>query len=278
MTQRDEWIVLQITDTNFPAGNLGNSSGLESALAHGKVERGNPRSFFDFSILILEQNVHMMLPFLEAAYKATSLEGGLEKETLLQLDQVCNATVTNEASIRSSITQGKCFFKACKACFSRGSDDLYDYSIFVGTNNGKDEAFDRVARVLDDALDNHSEDMQGHYPVVFGAVGAGLGLSLSMTCRAFMRCVLRDLCSCATRLNIVGPLEGANMQAKVAPTVEGMISAYCDNTEGVVVENDSVYSQGALKGLFSRVPVSPSPLVDLLQSRHDALYSRLFNS
>ena len=39
MTQRDEWIVYQITDTNFPAGNLGNSSGLESALAHGKVER-----------------------------------------------------------------------------------------------------------------------------------------------------------------------------------------------------------------------------------------------
>ncbi len=274
MAQRDEWIVLQITDTNFPAGSLGNSSGLESALAHGKVERGNPRSFFEFAILILEQNVHQMLPFLEAAYNASHKEGGLSKDTLLQLDQVCNATVTNESSSRSSITQGKCFFKACKACFADGNEDLYDYSVFVGTVDDGSKDFERVTRVLDDAL---NEEMQGHYPVIFGTVAAGLGLSLNMTCRAFMRCVLRDICSCATRLNIVGPLEGANMQAKIAPTVEIMITAFCSKKDSVV-EDDAVYSQGVLKGLFSRVPVSPSPLVDLLQSRHDALYSRLFNS
>ena len=189
MTQRDEWIVYQITDTNFPAGNLGNSSGLESALAHGKVERGNSRSFFDFSVLILEQNVHMMLPFLEAAYKATLLKGGLNKDTLLHLDQVCDATVTNEASSRSSITQGKCFFKACKACFVNGKGDPYDYSVFTGARDEQDGFFSRVVVVMEDALDNH-EDMNGHYPIVFGAMGAGLGLSLPMTCRAFMRCVL----------------------------------------------------------------------------------------
>ena len=68
------------------------------------------------------------------------------------------------------------------------------------------------------------------------------------------------------------------MQARVAPTVEGMISTYCQNVEGVIVQDDPVYSQEPLRGLFSRVPVSLSPLVDLLQSRHDALYSRLFNS
>ena len=221
--------------------------------------------------------MHMMLPFLEAAYKATLLKGGLNKDTLLHLDQVCDATVTNEASSRSSITQGKCFFKACKACFVNGKGDPYDYSVFTGARDEQDDFFSRVVVVMEDALDNH-EDMNGHYPIVFGAMGAGLGLSLPMTCRAFMRCVLRDLCSCATRLNILGPLEGANMQAKVAPTVEGMISTYCENVEGVIVQDDPVYSQEPLRGLFSRVPVSLSPLVDLLQSRHDALYSRLFNS
>ena len=297
MTERNEWIILQLTDTNFPAGSLGNSNGLESAVAHGVVTSGSARSLFEFIVLVLEQNAGQMLPFLRAAYRAVKRKDSGEEGVLVEVDCICHANISNEASVRSSITQGKCFLKACEACFGQGV-----YSSLVEAvsstkkgskrgeekgNGGGDDELERVVACLHRCLDaqgdkNGSDNriMNGHYPVIFGAIVAALGLPLPMACRAFMRCVLRDVCSCATRLNIIGPLEGANIQAKLSSVVEEMISSPSSSPQALQseVNEDDVFGAPQLRGLFSELPSTSSPMVDMIQSRHDLLYSRLFNS
>ena len=301
---RCEWIILQITDTNFPAGSLGNSNGLESAVAHGQVTSGSARSLFEFLLLVLEQNAGQMLPFLRAAYRTVERKEVDTGNVLIALDAICHANISNESSIRSSITQGKCFLKACEACFGHGVYNSLMDAVYtkdptnVGTgadvgDQGREAEFERVVACLHRSFEgidvpkkhqsgkkNENRDekvMQGHYPVVFGAVSAALGLPLPMACRAFMRCVLRDICSCATRLNIVGPLEGSNIQAKLSAVVEEMISAKSSPNEREVLE-DEIFGAPQLEGLFSEIPSTSSPMIDMVQSRHDLLYSRLFNS
>lgn len=294
---RCEWIMLQLTDTNFPAGSLGNSNGLESAVNHNVVTSGSARSLFEFVVLVLEQNAGQMLPFLRAAYRAVQKRGEGEDGVLIEVDSICHTNMSNEASIRSSITQGRCFLKACEASFGQGVytalvDAVSPPKKAKGGDGREDGELERVVACFHRCLDGHGSGnskriMQGHYPVVFGALVAALGLPLPMACRAFMRCVLRDVCSCATRLNIVGPLEGANIQAKLSSVVEEMISSSTSSpsqsqpqSEGrqSEVDEDDIFGTPQLQGLFSELPTTSSPMVDMVQSRHDLLYSRLFNS
>ena len=63
-------VALQICDTSFPSGSLANSSGLESAIAHGFVTRSvddeSNKSLMTFFRLTLEQTVRHSLPFVRA--------------------------------------------------------------------------------------------------------------------------------------------------------------------------------------------------------------------
>ena len=302
-----EWIVLQLTDTSFPAGSLGNSNGLESAVAHGIVKCGSARSLFEFIVLVLEQSAKQMLPFLRASYRAVQRNEQDTEGVLTALDAICHSNISDESSIRSSITQGKCFLKACEACFGNGvynslvSEVSSQKSNFTASANavedidGRDRAdkFERVVACLNQSLEvdtaterdgitsSGRKVMEGHYPVVFGALSAALDLPLAMACRAFMRCMLRDACSCATRLNVVGPLEGASIQAKLSTVVEQMISANDIGDDSFMSKEvlcDNIFGAAPLRGLFSEIPTTNSPIVDLVKSRHDILYSRLFNS
>ena len=63
--------------------------------------------------------------------------------------------------------------------------------------------------------------------------------------------------SCASRLNVIGPLDGARIQVELVRYIEGMLT---DRS------NDRT------------VPKQVSPILEFVQSRHDVLYSRLFNS
>jgi cell division ATPase FtsA len=124
--------------------------------------------------------------------------------------------------------------------------------------------------------------------------------------------MLRDIFSCAARLNILGPLEGAKKQKEFTTVIETLLKMYhkkndhksthkrkhdsCDgdihesddskneysnmkvNNEKIHVQpGDSSNNMGDYSG-FELVPYVTSPILEIVQARHDVLYARLFNS
>ena len=71
---------------------------------------------------------------------------------------------------------------------------------------------------------------------------------------------LRDGCSAATRLGLVGPMAAAGVQARVAPRCEALLSAAL--AEAVPPEDAA----------------AAAPMADALQAGHDCLFARLFQS
>jgi urease accessory protein len=112
---------------------------------------------------------------------------------------------------------------------------------------------------------------------LFGFACGCLGLSLELSSRLYLRGVLRDLLSSAVRLNQLGPLEASSLQARFAPLIEALLvqggDALIDGGEGG--EGEGGVGEGFYRG---RGPVQTAPIVDFIQSRHDLIYSRLFNS
>ncbi|GAC1518307.1 MAG: urease accessory UreF family protein [Polyangiales bacterium] len=97
-----------------------------------------------------------------------------------------------------------------------------------------------------------------HQAPLFGALMAPLGLDEDATARVFAHSAARGVISAAVRLGAVGALEGQRLQLGVHRTLEAAI----------------VDSRAARVDDAAQI----SPIVDLLQSTHDRLYSRLFQS
>ena len=222
---------------------------------------------------------------------------------------------------------GKCFFRATKEAFTSTSVNL---RAFVGaveqqssSGAGMIPPFEcvatkpteedspvliaesnRASRPGESNDINHK--LQFHYAPIFGAVCGALNVSLLMTQRMFLRCMLRDLFSSAARLNIMGPLEGARMQREYSPVVEKLLSTKCNRnmlilasskfqsldltlapTPTLLVQKYNAVSDNSTDinirtllsvGIDVSEPVTTSPILEILQARHDVLYARLFNS
>jgi urease accessory protein UreF len=104
----DFWIALQLCDSGFPSGSLAISSGLESAVQHGNVTKGN-KSLESFVKMNIEQAIAQSLPFVRHTYVVFYGEedNDLCINTLNEADKFCHATITNLPARRSSINQGK---------------------------------------------------------------------------------------------------------------------------------------------------------------------------
>jgi urease accessory protein len=98
----------------------------------------------------------------------------------------------------------------------------------------------------------------GHYGPLFGSLYKALDVSLIDTQHAFLFVAVRAVSSAAVRLGIVGPYDAQTLQADVASHIDRMIGE-C----GVLPPHEIAQT---------------SPLIDLFQSTHDRLYSRLFQS
>ncbi|MEO5741786.1 MAG: urease accessory UreF family protein [Vicinamibacterales bacterium] len=98
----------------------------------------------------------------------------------------------------------------------------------------------------------------GHYAPLFGALFSVLGVDLIDTQRAFLFITLRGVSSAAVRLGLIGAYEAQTIHAGLAPHIDTVIHA-C----------------GALP---PHAIAQTAPLIDLFQSTHDRLYSRLFQS
>jgi urease accessory protein UreF len=93
---------------------------------------------------------------------------------------------------------------------------------------------------------------------VFGASLAVLEVDRDATLRLHLHGVARGLVSAALRLGLVGSSEGQGLQARAAPTLDGVL-ADCAHLD-VLAQTQT------------------APLHDLLAGGHELLYSRLFTS
>ncbi len=100
--------------------------------------------------------------------------------------------------------------------------------------------------------------LYGHQAPIIGATARILGVELVPAQRLFLFLVTRSLTSAAVRLGTLGSYEAQRMQAEVAPYLDEILRS-CSS-----LGPDDI--------------TQTAPLVELWQSAHDRLYSRLFQS
>ena len=103
-----------------------------------------------------------------------------------------------------------------------------------------------------------SRAIEGHLAPLFGAMTAALGLDTETTVRLFLYIDARGLLSSAIRLNVVGPLEAQSIQFRLGPFVEELMRRRSH--------------------LRPEDAAQTAPALELLQTTHDRIYSRLFQS
>ena len=104
----------------------------------------------------------------------------------------------------------------------------------------------------------HEHGLAGHHAPMFGAIFNALSIPPADTQRAFLFTGLRGTASAAVRLGLIGGYEAQEIQASLAGDIDDVIRR-CGE-------------------LDPRAIAQTAPLVDLFQSTHDRLYSRLFQS
>lgn len=245
------WLVMQLSDTSFPGGSLANSGGLESALKLGYIEKNNTDSLIRYIDLILQQVVHQMIPFVATAHQFTYLND--LHSNFYQLDSYCHAVLTNEVSRRCSINQGKCFFRV----------------IVTGTLSISDQL---------NLLNTSEQKLNFHHAPLFGITCGFLKISLESTIKVYLRIALRDLISASARLGIIGPMEGVSVQVLYINKLESWIENYLTPIEEPLIDSCDPCSSLIPRFYNGKIPRQCAPIVDIIQSQQDLLYTRLFNS
>jgi urease accessory protein len=125
------------------------------------------------------------------------------------------------------------------------------------------QAFLRAASALSPAVEALAAQVRaarapGHLPPAFGAALSRLGAEAEEAARLFLFAVGRGVISAGVRLGLAGPLEA-----------QGLLAALGPEAEAVRAHHTSADPADA---------ATTAPLVDLLQSHQDRLYSRLFQS
>ena len=289
------WIVTQICDSGFPGGALAHSQGLESALSHGLISINDEteNELIKFVNLSIIQANNQLIPILlnawKVSYNCNDDDDNDWFNNIKIIDEKCQLVLNNNVSIRSSVNQGKCFLRASKEAFFNNTN--------TNDNNTKNhEKIQQLSKIIQMKTDDHDNNkIHGHYPTIFGLVCGLLNISELITKKIFFRCFVRDLFSSAYRLNIIGPLEGANLQAIVCKNLERnllMNDNYSnDNINDNNNDNNNEYISKKRKANdiddniinnhnhnITQVPVTTVPILEILQGRHDLLYCRLFNS
>ena len=248
---------LILCDSGLGAGSIAHSQGLESAYQNGFVAQSQ-ESLKRYIELVLHQSICQALPFVESSQAVgnrLSQQWGDRSEhwnhgmrTMMAIESHCSAVFAGSAvANRASISQGKCLLRVVKDAFVEHK---------------------HILRALYDEIDGTR--LMGHYAPVFGLICGVLKMSRHLTPLLFLRSIVRDLVSSATRLSIVGPLEGARVQVEMINTTLNMLKA------NRVAEDDIVHNQQVETRYLESC--QSSSILDILQSKHDILYTRLFNS
>ncbi|MDB5318965.1 MAG: ureF [Phycisphaerales bacterium] len=182
-----DWIIWQLADSAFPSGGFAHSAGLEAAWQLGEVD--GPARLVEFLRGSLLQAARGAAPFALAA--------GRDPGRVCELDQACDAFLSNAVANRASRAQGQGFLAA--ASRTLGGAGLIELRAQV-----------------------RREASPGHWAVAFGAVGGILGLESPRLARLLLFVTLRGLVSSAVRLGIVGPMQAQTLQFELHPYGEAL--------------------------------------------------------
>jgi urease accessory protein len=206
-----DWLIWQLADSAFPTGGFGHSGGLEAAWQHGEVTRANLPGFLEIS---LRQCARASLPFVAATHAGA--------ERLPELDQLCEAFLSNHVANRASRLQGRAFWTATTRAFL---PDLTEPPELC------------------------------HLAPVFGVLTCRLGIATLPAARLFLFLHFRGLVSSAVRLGIVGPLEAQSMQHQLSPIAETVAARAATLTLDDLAQTAPLLDlwQGAQDRLYSRL-------------------------
>lgn len=137
----------------------------------------------------------------------------------------------------------------------RAADRFLSSHVANRASRAQGRAFAIAAEAM---LDARIDLPFGHLPAVFGAVLAGASVSLDDARQLAMFGALRSAVSAAVRLGVVGPLHAQRLLLEVEPIAERAL--------------------GETRELDGSDARTISPLVELAQTAHDRLYTRLFQS
>jgi urease accessory protein len=107
-------------------------------------------------------------------------------------------------------------------------------------------------------LEARAKSLRGHYAPLVGVVGRALSFPVDVSQRLFLFQTVRGVIAAAVRLGIVGPYDAQRLQCDCADLLDA-VHARC-------------------RALNERHVTQTAPLIDILMSTHDRLYSRLFQS
>lgn len=301
-----DWAVWQLVDPLLPTGGFAHSQGLEAAAHAGLVAGGDERAtrrgedvgwcVETFAIEACRNAASMSIPFVEAARytfaplakkRATETPGtGTDARSVSDADAISAAVATwrslddragaclagNRVASRASTATGAALLRAVTAAFGDAE------SGGPGPDGGG------VSRVAAEALrgaraasrPSPTRRPGGHLATSFGAVAGSLGLSSARAARLFAYLTLRDTLSAATRLNLVGPLRAGALLRRCSGRVEALAAEAARGAARAA--GDAEARGGCAATAAARRAAGASPLVDVVQGGHDALYSRLFSS
>lgn len=186
----------------------------------------------------LEQLVRGVFPFFNATWR--------DPLRLRAIDRICDAFLNNHVANRASRLQGRALWSSVSRVF------------LPDPHSGGAGCLPRLAELMGRLDPGAEAGPCGHLAPVLGCLVHAFGIGLEPGARLLVFLHLRGVISAAVRLNLIGPMEGQRMQHRLIPVAE------------------DVRCRGIRMGLEDLAQTAP--LIDLWQSNHDRIYSRLFQS
>jgi len=216
MSVQDQWLLWQLADSAFPAGSFGHSGGLEAAWQLGEIE--NPHTFEKFLLANLQQLSRSALCFVLDAHAAP--------QRFHELDEFCDAFLSNHVAKRGSRLMGKSFIVAAEQSFPSAAM----------------REFRGACRI-------------GHLAPAFGVITRLLEIDPPSVARLFTYIHLRGMLASAVRLGIVGPLEAQRLQFKLSFAAESVAENSLSLTTDDLAHASPLLDlwQGAHDRLYSRL-------------------------
>lgn len=219
-----QWSQWQLLDSILPTGAFAHSFGLEASTQASIISR--PEDLKIYMIHVLENTGSLLLPFVYSATVAPNLKNWQK------LDNVLEATLTNEVGRKASISQGSSLIRVASAVFS-------EYSC--------------LKSFRDTCLASGSVSF--HHAPVFGLICGVIGLDSETSQRAYMFLTMRDVISAATRLNLVGPIAASVLQHQMTHVAESILKKWMDRSVEDACQITPLLDvvQGCHAYLFSRM-------------------------
>eukprot|EP00957_Ditylum_brightwellii_P204394 15339060-Ditylum_brightwellii.AAC.1 len=118
---------------------------------------------------------------------------------------------------------------------------------------------------------SNKEQYRGHSATCFGAVRGLLGMDDKSCASMFLYTTARDMINAAVHMNIVGPLVGGRLTNEDCVHLEDwIVTQHFGKEEGEEERSHCLYD--------TKENHQVAPLVEILVSVQDRLYTQLFNS